>query len=87
MNARFRAGLDLDEEEMDAVADLIIDRKAGTTALEQFTIHSVPLAVTNGKLIIQAPEKGELVVEGGGPAIVGLARLGKTLKLFADPRP
>lgn len=86
-NARFRgAGLDLDEPQMNAVADLTVDLKAGTTVFENFTINSVPLAVTKGRLIIEAPDKGELVVEGGGPAVVGLARLGRTLKLFTDVR-
>ncbi len=86
-NARFRGtGLDLDEPQMNAVADLTVDRKAGTTAFENFTINSAPLAVTKGRLVIEAPDKGELVVEGGGPAVIGLARLGKTLKLYSDPR-
>lgn len=86
-NARFRgAGLDLDEEQMDAVADLTIDRESGTTTFARFTINSLPLSVANGQLIIQTPPKGGLTVEGGGPAVVGMARLGKTLQLFADPR-
>ena len=71
-NARFRgAGLDLDEDQMDATADLIIDRKAGTTTFERFTIHSAPLSVANGKLIIQTPDKGDVMVEGGDVAILG----------------
>lgn len=86
VNARFRgAGLDLEEPKMDAVADLSIDRKSGITSFERFTINSNPLTVTNGKLVINAPEKGEIVVEGGGPAVVGLNRLGRTLKLYTNP--
>ena len=86
VNARFRgAGLDLEEPKMDAAADLTIDRKAGVTSFEKFTINSNPLTVTNGKLVINAPEKGELVVEGGGPSVVGLNRLGRTLKLYTNP--
>ena len=87
VNARFRgAGLDLDEEQMDAVADLTIDRESGTTTFARFTINSAPLSVADGRLVIQTPPKGGVVVEGGGPAVVGMARLGKTLRLFADPR-
>lgn len=87
VNARFRgAGLDLEESEMDAVADLTIDTKAGSVRFEKFTVNSVPLSVANGRLTIQAPEKGPVVVEGSGPAVVGLGRLGKTLKLYTDPR-
>ena len=87
VNARFRgAGLDLEEEQMDAVADLSINRAAGSTTFENFTINSHPLSVTNGRLVIQTPRTGDVVVEGGGPAVVGLARLGKTLKLYGDPR-
>ena len=86
-DARFRgAGLDLDEPQMNAVADLNIDRKTGRMAFEQFTINSAPLTVSSGKLVIQAPDQGELVVEGGGPAVTNLNRLGKTLKLYTDPR-
>ena len=46
VNARFRgAGLDLDEQQMDAVADLTVDRKSGTTTFDKFTINSKPLSV------------------------------------------
>jgi translocation and assembly module TamB len=86
-SARFRgAGLDLDEQQMDAVADLTIDRKSGTTTFDKFTINSKPLSVASGRLSIQVPEKGDVVVEGGGPAVVALARLGPTLRLVADAR-
>jgi len=87
VNARFRgAGLDLDEPQMDAAADLTIDTKAMTATFDRFTLNSVPLSVSNGRLVVQAPPKGELVVEGNGAAVVGLGRLGKTLKLYTDPR-
>lgn len=85
--ARFRgAGLDIDEPQMNAVADLTVNRKTGTTTFENFTIDSAPLSVTKGRLVIAAPENGELVVSGGGPAVVGLNRLGKSLKLYTDTR-
>jgi translocation and assembly module TamB len=87
INASFRgAGLDLDEEQMDAAADVSFDRKTGTLAFEKFTVSSLPMSVTNGRLVIHAPANGELVVEGKGPAVVGLARLGKTLKLYTELR-
>ena len=87
VNARFRgAGLDLDEPRMDAVADLTIDTKALTATFDKFTVNPVPLSVANGRLVIQIPDKGEAVVEGSGPAVVGLGRLGKTLKLYINPR-
>ena len=87
VNARFRgAGLDLDEPQMDGVADLTIDTKSMTATFEKFTVDSAPLSVSNGRLSIQAPDTGPVVVEGSGPVVVGLGRLGKTLKLFADPR-
>ncbi len=86
-NARFRgAGLDVDEQTMNAVTDLRIERKTGTTTFDKFTINSAPLSVDKGQLIIRAKQGTPVVVEGGGPAVVGLTRLGKTLKLYTDPR-
>jgi hypothetical protein len=86
-NAQFRgAGLDLDEPQMDGAADLTIDTQSMTAAFERFTVNSAPLSVSNGRLSIHAPDMGPVVVEGSGPVVVGLGRLGKTLRLFADPR-
>ena len=85
--ARFRgAGLDIDEPKMSAVADLTLNRTTGTAIFEAFTIQSVPLSVSSGRLIIAATDTGERVVSGGGPAVVDLNRLGKSLKLYPDPR-
>src|SRR5262249_41127019 len=50
--ARFHgAGLDIDEPRMDAVADLVVNRKTGTAAFENFTINSAPLSVASGRLL------------------------------------
>jgi translocation and assembly module TamB len=87
VNARFRgAGLDLDEPQMDAAAEFTFDTKAMTATFDRFALNSAPLSVTNGRLVVQAPAKGDVVVEGNGAAVVGLGRLGKTLKLYTDPR-
>jgi hypothetical protein len=87
VNARFRgAGLDLEESQLDAFADVTIDTKAMAATFDKFTVNSAPLSVANGRLVVLVPEKGEVVVEGSGPAVVGLGRLGKTVKVFADPR-
>jgi hypothetical protein len=85
--ARFRgAGLDIDEPRMSATADLTVQRTTGTTVFDQFTIQSAPLSVSNGRLILAAPKPGEQVVSGGGPVVVDLNRLGKSLQLYPDPR-
>lgn len=84
--ARFvGAGLDLAEPQMNGVADLTIDRTAGTATFADFTINSAPLSVTRGKLVIESPSGGPLVVYGGGPSVTDLNRLGRTVGMF-DPR-
>jgi translocation and assembly module TamB len=84
--ARFAgAGIDLDEPNVNAVADVTVDRKTGTTTFDHFTINSAPLSIARGQLVIESPN-GPLVVRGGGPAVTDLNRLGKTVGMFADPR-
>jgi hypothetical protein len=86
-NARFRgAGLDLEEPQMEATANVLVDTKTATATFDKFSINSAPLSVTNGRLVIRTPPRGEVVVEGSGPVVAGFGRLGKTLKLFVDPR-
>jgi hypothetical protein len=84
-NVRFvGAGLDIAEPRLDAVADLTVDRMAGTATFAEFTLTSAPLSVTRGTLVIQSPPAGPLVVQGSGPAVTDLNRLGKSVGAF-DP--
>lgn len=79
------AGLDVDEPNLNAVADLTVDRAAGTATFDDFTINSAPLSVVRGKLVIESPPNGPFVVHGGGPATTKLNRLGKSVGMFGDP--
>ncbi|MBA4063274.1 MAG: hypothetical protein C0501_06095 [Isosphaera sp.] len=84
-NIRFvGAGLDIAEPRLDAVADLTVNRAAGTATFADFTVTSAPLSVTRGTLVVEAPAAGPLVVRGSGPAVTDLNRLGKSVGAF-DP--
>jgi hypothetical protein len=85
--ARFHgAGLDLDEPRIEGSADLVIDRQSRTATFDHFTIVSAPLNVSQGRMVIARTAAGEVTVEGSGPAATDLNRLGKTVKLYTDPR-
>jgi hypothetical protein len=78
-------GLALDEQTVNASTQLRIDRKAKQTTLDKLTLSSAPLSISNGKLAIQAPANGQVVVEGNAQVITDLNRLGKTLGMYVDP--
>ncbi len=85
-NAKFvGAGLDIDEPNMSAVADLTVNSKTNITTFDNFTITSNPLSVTRGRLVIETPKNGQTVVYGGGPAVSNLNRLGKSVGMYTDP--
>jgi hypothetical protein len=79
------AALDIDEPSLKGTADLTIDSTANVTTFDNFNITSNPLTVTGGKLVIETPKGGQVVVKGGGPAVSNLNRLGKMLGMYIDP--
>ncbi|MDB5308388.1 MAG: hypothetical protein JWO38_2590 [Gemmataceae bacterium] len=87
VKARFRgAGLDLDEPILNAAADLTVNRGTGATEFGNLRITAPVLGVTEGKLVFEAPPDGSLAVSGAGKALTDLNRLGRMLKLQADPK-
>ncbi len=77
--------INLDEPTMNAVGDLTFTRATSAAVFTKLTINSVPLSVTNGTLSFEPQSNGEVVVSGNGQGVADLNRLGKTVKLYADP--
>ncbi|HEY1189225.1 MAG TPA: hypothetical protein VGE74_16350 [Gemmata sp.] len=75
----------LDEPSVSAVGDLVFTRANRTAALTKLAITSETLKVANGTLAFEFPATGDPVVSGNGQCTADLSRLGRMVKLYADP--
>lgn len=81
---RFRgAGLNLAEPKLTAAADIRFDRRTSTVTFDGLRLHSPPLSVADGRLVIESPPERPTIVSGQGACVTDLNRLGLTTGLFA----
>lgn len=75
----------LDESVVTAVGDLEVARATRTATVTKLAITSDVLKVAGGTLAFEFPANGPSVVSGNGQCTADLNRLGRLVKLYADP--
>ena len=81
----FVEGISIDEQNVNATANVTVRPDSGAITFDEFTLNSSPLSVAIGRLTIEPPANGPVVVTGSGPAVSDLNHLGKSLGMYADP--